>query len=125
MIGIEEIGQKIANSVIQFFADDKNVWLINRLKASGVNTVSGQQVLDDRYLVLKGKKFLITGSFENYTRDEIVKMMEKHGGMLISSVSKNLDYLVVGENAGSKLSKAQQIESINIIGLNELFEMFD
>ena len=74
---------------------------------------------------MKGMKFLITGSFENYTRDEITQMIEERGGIMISSVSKNLDYLVVGENAGSKLNKALQISSIKIISIDELFEMID
>ena len=66
---------------------------------------------------------MFTGSLENFTRENAQELVEKHGGKNVSSVSKNLDYLVIGENAGSKLKKAQDIKSINIITEDEFLKL--
>ena len=68
---------------------------------------------------------MVTGTLKNHTRNEIHKLIEKNGGIIISSVSKNLDYLIAGESAGSKLTKAQKIETIKIISEDQFLDMID
>ncbi|MCL1827559.1 MAG: NAD-dependent DNA ligase LigA [Candidatus Cloacimonetes bacterium] len=121
LCNIEEIGEKIAKSLIQYFSVGENLLLIERLKAAGVNPLQHEEPNDSD--IFKGKKFLITGSFADYTRDDLVRIIEKNGGKMVSSVSKNLHYLLVGENPGSKLDKAATIPSIKIISLAEFREM--
>jgi DNA ligase (NAD+) len=113
---IDEIGEKIAESLFDFFHNKRNLEMMEALKESGVNMVSSHQEFND---LLEGKKFLATGSLEKYTRQEIKELVEKKGGNYISAVSKNLNYLIVGENPGSKYNKAKKIDTIKIIGEQE------
>jgi DNA ligase (NAD+) len=113
---IPEIGLSVAESVHSWFRDPKNIDLIDRLKAAGVQTemdASTTAALDDRFV---GKTFVLTGKLENYTRDEAAKLIEDRGGRVSSSVSKKTNYVVAGEDAGSKLTKA---ESLGVAILNE------
>jgi DNA ligase (NAD+) len=113
---IPEIGLSVAESVHSWFRDPKNIDLIDRLKAAGVQTetdASSTAALDERFV---GKTFVLTGKLENYTRDEAAKLIEDRGGRVSSSVSKKTDYVVAGEDAGSKLTKA---ESLGVAILNE------
>jgi DNA ligase (NAD+) len=120
---IEEIGEKIAESVVSFFQINENRTIINRLKSFGVNL--NYQEPEGFKNKLDNKTFLFTGKLTAFTREEAHKMVEINGGKLISGISKNLDYLVVGENAGSKLAKAQKFEDIKIITENEFLELID
>jgi len=112
---IPEIGLTVAVSVSEWFQNPLHIDLLDRLKAHGVKMESdgGGKMLDERFV---GKTFVLTGKLENYTRDEAAKLIEDRGGRVSSSVSKKTDYVVAGEDAGSKLSKA---ESLNIAVLNE------
>ena len=112
---IPEIGLTVAMSVHEWFRDPLHMELIDRLKAAGVKmeTEGGGQMLDERFV---GKTFVLTGKLENYTRDEAAKLIEDRGGRVSSSVSKKTDYVVAGEDAGSKLAKA---ESLGVEVLNE------
>ena len=103
----EEIGPTMANSIREFFLQDQTIDLINRLKLLGVNMNSSEEEkVDDRF---NGKVFVVTGSLEKYTRDEISNLIEKYSGKVSNSVSKKTDYLLAGEAAGSKLTKAQEL----------------
>ena len=119
---IEEIGEKIANSLYEFFHQPDKLQMIASLRESGVVMESAEELLDNK---LKGAKFLVTGSLENYGRTQIKETIEKYGGKLLSSVSNNLDYLLVGKKPGSKVAKAQKIETIKIITETEFQEMID
>ncbi|MCK4695411.1 MAG: NAD-dependent DNA ligase LigA, partial [Candidatus Cloacimonetes bacterium] len=99
-IEIEEIGEKIAQSLKDFFQNTSSLKTIEKLKEAGVNFISEKLVIEN---VLKGEKFLVTGTLENLSRNEIKEEIEKYGGEIISSVSKSLNYLIVGKNPGSKL----------------------
>jgi DNA ligase (NAD+) len=113
---IHEIGLTVAISVYEWFRNPLHIDLINRLKSSGVKTESdgaGSDILDPRFV---GKTFVLTGKLENYTRDEAAKLIEDRGGRVSSSVSKKTDYVVAGEDAGSKLTKA---ESLGVAVLDE------
>jgi DNA ligase (NAD+) len=113
---IPEIGLSVAESVYEWFRDEKNIAVLERLRAVGVQLemdAASTAALDERFV---GKTFVLTGKLEKYTRDEAAKLIEDRGGRVSSSVSKKTDYVVAGEDAGSKLTKA---ESLGLTVLNE------
>ncbi len=104
---INDIGPIVANSIREFFLQDQTKDLIEKLKQAGVNLESLEEdIQDDRFA---GKTFVLTGSLEKYTRGEATNLIEKFGGKTSSSVSKKTDYVLAGEEAGSKLTKAQNL----------------
>ena len=117
---IEEIGEKIAHSLYVFFHDEKSLLMIESLKKNGVNIRSEKKNIDNK---LDGAKFVITGTLQNFSRTEIKEEIERFGGKIISSVSKNLDYLIVGENPGSKVKKAEKIGIVKIISEDDFLKM--
>jgi len=117
---IKDIGEVMANSIREFFLQDQTIDLIKRLKEAGVNTnAKEEENIDNRF---EGKTFVLTGSLENYTRGEASNIIEKFGGKTSSTVSKKTDYVLAGEEAGSKLTKAQSL-GITIISEVEFEEM--
>jgi len=97
----------MANSIIEFFSQDQTIDLIQKLKVAGVNTISlEEESTDNRF---EGKTFVLTGSLEKYTRKEAEDIIEKFGGKTSGSVSKKTAYVLAGEDAGSKLTKAQEL----------------
>ena len=120
LVEIDEIGEKIARSVYEFFRNESNLLMIKSLQDAGMKMINENIEVED---ILKGAKFIITGTLPNYSRNEIKEMIEKNGGKIISAVSKNLNYLIVGENPGSKLKKAKGIGSVKIIDENEFLHM--
>lgn len=117
---INDIGEVMANSIREFFMQDQTIDLINKLKAAGVNTKSLQEEnTDNRF---EGKTFVLTGSLEKYTRKEAEDIIEKFGGKTSGSVSKKTDYVLAGEDAGSKLTKAQSL-GVTIISEDEFEKM--
>ena len=104
---IPDVGEVVANDIIEWFKDDENKRLIDELKMYGLKfEIDAPKTISE---VLKGKSFLATGKLTKYTRDSIEQKILELGGEFSSGVSKNLDYLIVGENAGSKLQKAQKL----------------
>ena len=120
---LEDVGPKVALALQQFFADEENKNLLNQLQKLGLNLSKTETVLASNKL--EGKTFLCTGTFPLNSRDDIKKMVENNGGKNLSAVSANLDYLIAGEKAGSKLTKAQKIDSIKIIDENEFLKMIE
>ena len=123
LMQIEDIGLKIAESIISFFQNEENQRILERLKSYGIQLErvdKPNEILSD---VLANKTFLFTGKLSLFTRDEAENMVEKHGGRNISAVSKNLNYLVVGEKAGSKLKKAQDIGTIIILDEQQFLDL--
>ncbi len=113
---IHEIGLTVAVSVFNWFRDPAHQDLVRRLKAAGVKTEAdgaGADGFDERF---QGKTFVLTGKLENYTRDEAAKLIEDRGGRVSSSVSKKTDFVIAGEDAGSKLTKA---EDLGVAVMNE------
>lgn len=100
-----EIGPKIAESIVRYFSDSHNIKLINRLKEAGLK-FEAESLAN---LPLSGKTFVLTGALESMTREEAKENIERLGGKVASSVSKNVDYLIVGEDPGSKLDKAKKL----------------
>jgi DNA ligase (NAD+) len=117
---IDGIGDKIAKSVGEFFNEKKNIKLIENLKKVGVNM---KEVMDeDVERILDGKSFVFTGSLSRFTRGEASREVEKRGGSVRSSVSSNTDYLVVGENPGSKYDQAKSLE-VKILNEDEFLKL--
>lgn len=116
---IDGIGEIIAKSIYDFFRNENNVKMIEELKHIGVNPVSSVKPKSDK---LSGKVFVLTGTLQNMTRDEAGEIIKSHGGKTSSSVSKKTSYVLAGENAGSKLEKAQNLGVI-ILTENDFLEM--
>ena len=107
---IDEIGPVMAQSIADYFANESNREVIERLKAAGVKTDSDvYRESDNTPQVLEGKTIVVTGTLAHYSRDEIKEVIRKHGGKATSSVSKKTDYVLAGESAGSKLQKAEEL----------------
>lgn len=117
---IDEIGPKVAQSVVEFFADADNRKTIEELVAAGVEAeVRAAAPVSDR---LEGKSFLFTGKLSEMSRDEAKALVKRLGGRILSSVSGSLDYLVVGDKPGSKLKKAEEL-GVTVLTEQELLEM--
>lgn len=123
LVQVEDIGGKIAESIVAFFENSENQLMIERLKSYGVQLEKGESTNEVLSNVLEGKTFLFTGKLSLFTRETAEEMVEKHGGKNISAVSKNLNYLVVGEKAGSKLKKAQEIGTIEILDEQQFLDL--
>ncbi len=117
---INDVGEITANNIYEFFKQEQTIDLINRLKNAGVNMEYLQQESDDERFF--GKTFVLTGSLSNYTRGEASKIIEDFGGKTSSSVSKKTTYLLAGEDAGSKLTKAEQL-GVTVITEREFEDM--
>ena len=123
LIQVEDIGGKIAESIVNFFQNSENILMIERLKSYGVQLERGENTNEVLSTALENKTFLFTGKLSLFTREAAEEMVEKHGGKNISAVSKNLNYLIVGEKAGSKLKKAQDIGTITILDEQEFLNI--
>lgn len=119
-----DVGNKIAKSIQEYFSKPEHRILIRKLKESGLHFET-EDSIEEISRVLEGKTFLFTGKLTAFTRDHAEELVEKNGGRNISSVSKNLDYLVVGEKAGSKLKKAQQLGTVQILDEYQFLELFE
>jgi DNA ligase (NAD+) len=113
---VNEVGPRIAESIVEFFADEHNCKLVSDLRKAGL-TFSGQK--KEKGTKLAGKTFVLTGTLARHTRDEAKKMIEDAGGRVSGSVSKKTDYVVAGSDAGSKLDKAREL-GVTVIGEEEL-----
>jgi DNA ligase (NAD+) len=120
---LPDVGPKVAANIVAFFAEPKNRAIIAKLKELGVNTQQHEDAKRIERGKLSGFTFLFTGSLQQFSRDKAHELVEQNGGKLLGSVSKNLNYLVVGENAGSKLDKAKKIPTINILTEDEFLAL--
>jgi DNA ligase (NAD+) len=118
---IEEIGERIAQSIIAFFNADENIEMLNKLIACGLQFEIEEASLSSN--ILDGKSIVISGTFEKYSREELKKLIETNGGKNASSVSKNTNFLLAGENMGpAKLEKVKKL-GVPIISENEFLKM--
>ncbi len=123
LTGIEDVGEKIADSIIEYFANQSNRDNIERLRAAGVQLEMPTENDEGRTDLLAGKSFVISGIFSRHSRDEYKKLIELNGGKNVSSISKKTDYVLAGENMGpAKLEKANSL-GIAIIDENQFLEM--
>ncbi len=122
LTAIHEIGEKTAVNVYEYFRNPHNIELIQKLKAAGVNMEHKEDT--DVSQKLGGKKFVVTGKFPEMSRNELTALIEKNGGTVSGSVSKQTDYVVAGSDAGSKLTKAESL-GITVIDLDGLLKMLE
>lgn len=118
---LEDVGQIMAESIYEFFKEEQTIDLIKKLRNAGVN-MKEEESLEQIELKFEGLTFVLTGSLDNYTREEAGDIIEKLGGKVSSSVSKKTSYVLAGEDAGSKLTKAQNL-GVTVITEKEFEEM--
>jgi len=118
---IDEIGPIMAESIVEFFKNEENMKVIEKLRKAGVKMEREKEEIEKKE-ILAGLTFVITGTLKNYTRNEITEYIKKLGGKVSSSVSRNTDFLICGEDPGSKLDKAKQL-GVKIISEEEFEEM--
>lgn len=131
LLSIDGVGEKVATSVHDFFRNDKNIEIINKLKNYGINfsveenkNRSSELNISDEILdKFRNKTFLFTGKLEKFKREDIKDIVEVLGGTNLSGVSKKLDYLIVGADAGSKLEKAKEIGTVAILTEDEFINL--
>lgn len=120
LIEVEDMGEIMAQSVVEFFSQPQSIDLIQKLEQQGVNMAEETtNIVDNRF---ENMTFVLTGGLDNYTRDEAEKIIESFGGKTSSSVSKKTTYVLAGEGGGSKLTKAQEL-GINIISEQDFINM--
>ncbi len=119
---IYEIGPSISRSIKKFFADEHNINLIEKMKKAGLNFQSEKPSVDTN--ILGGKSFVVTGTLELFTREGIKDKIISLGGKVLSSISKNTDFLIAGESAGSKLDKAEKL-GVKILSETEFLKMIE
>ncbi len=120
---VPEIGDKIAQGVVEYFAQEEHRVFIERLKKAGLQMEAQKKVIEFESNIFEGKTFVISGVFQNFSRDSIKEKVEKNGGKVVSSISAKLNFLIAGENMGpSKLEKAQKL-GIQMISEDEFIKM--
>ncbi len=122
LLALEDVGIKVAKSILQFFQNEQNIEILHQLEALGLqlkNIKKESAGVDS----LNGQTFLFTGTLSQLKRSDAEQMVEKNGGKIMSGVSSKLNYLIVGEDAGSKLEKAKKINSIHIISEDEFIAL--
>jgi DNA ligase (NAD+) len=117
LVSIDEIGDKIAESIVNYFKDGKNLEMISRLRHAGLQFEVDPGIIGAKSNKLEGKSIVISGTFEKYSRDELKAMIEKHGGKNIGSISKNTSFLLGGNNIGP--SKLEKVEKLGIPIISE------
>ncbi|HNW97897.1 MAG TPA: NAD-dependent DNA ligase LigA [Bacteroidales bacterium] len=123
LINVDEIGERIAESIIGFFNEEKNIELINRLKCFGVSFSIAEGLNSLVSEKLNGKSFVVSGVFRKYSREQIKKMIEENGGKNISAVSSKTDYLLAGDNMGPEKRKKANQYNVPIISEEDFLKM--
>ena len=122
---LEDFGPKVATSVHQFFQNPQYIVWLAELEALGINMNNEKRASETDSAFLQGKSFVFTGTLSKLKRGDAEEMVEKAGGQILSGVSSKLNYLVVGDDAGSKHEKAKKIPSIHIISEDDFLKLFD
>lgn len=125
LIQVDEIGEKIAQSIRLYFTNEKNLTLVERLRQAGLNMQANEEDLSGYTDKLQGKSIVISGVFSRHSRDEYKDLIEKHGGKNVGSISKKTSFILAGENMGpSKLEKAEKL-GIQILNEDDFLKMID
>jgi len=125
LVLVDEIGERIAQSVLDFFANDENKKIIERLKQHGIQFEIVEKINPNATTKLVGQTFVVSGVFEKYSRDELKKAIEDNGGKVGSSISSKTNYVVAGDNMGpAKLEKANKL-NIPILSETEFMKMIE
>jgi DNA ligase (NAD+) len=123
LINVDEVGERIAESIVSYMGNEKNIEFIEKLKNKGICFEVGNysaSVISDKLL---GRSFVVSGVFENYSRDQLKKMIEENGGKNVSAISSKTDYLLAGENMGSEKKKKANALKVPIISENDFLEL--
>jgi DNA ligase (NAD+) len=123
-MALEDVGPKVANSVYTFFRNDDNIAILKELEALGLSLVNTKREMSATGN-LEGQTFLFTGTMMRLKRSEAETLVEQNGGKIVSGVSSKLNYLVVGEDAGSKLEKAKKITSVRILSEDQFLKLIE
>ena len=124
LINLEEFGQTMADSVVEFFKEEKNISVIEKLKEAGVNTKLIESDDADIPKIFEKMKIVLTGTLPTLKRNDAKEMIEKRGGKATSSVSKSTSFVLAGEEAGSKLTKANDL-GIKVIDEEKFLQLID
>lgn len=125
LVLVDEIGERIAQSVVDFFSNEANIQIINQLKMHGVQFEIVETVNPNATTKLAGKVFVVSGVFEVYSRDELKKAIEDNGGKVGSSITSKTDYVIAGDNMGpAKLEKANKLK-VTILSENEFTQILN
>lgn len=125
LIHVDEIGEKIAQSILLYFANPKNRDIIERLRVAGVRLEADEEDTSEHTDKLAGKSIVISGVFAHHSRDEYKELIEKHGGKNVGSISSKTSFILVGDNMGpSKLEKAQKL-GVTIVSEEEFLQMIE
>jgi DNA ligase (NAD+) len=122
LLALEDVGPKVAGSIQQFFSNDDNIAMLKKLEEAGLKLHSDRRTMQSGGS-LEGLTFLFTGTLSRFKRSEAEEMVEANGGKILSGVSSKLNFLVAGEDAGSKLEKAKKISSIKVISEEEFLQL--
>ena len=123
LIAIDEVGERIAQSIMMYFSQEENLDIIARLRNFGLQMKMAEDKITPHSTILQGKSIVISGTFTLHSRDEYKEMIEKNGGKNISSVSAKTDFILAGENMGpAKLEKAHKL-GVSIINEKEFLDM--
>ncbi len=125
LLALDDVGPKVAASVLHFFHTPENRHMIDLLDEAGVNLINRKRNPQSGGGELEGKSFLFTGTLSRFKRSEAEAMVEAKGGTLLGSVSSKLNYLVVGEDAGSKLEKAKKLGTVAILSEDEFLTLIN
>ncbi len=117
LVSVDEIGERIAESVVEFFSSPENLKIIERLKSFGLQLEISAEKLANQTNKLSGNTFVVSGVFESVSRTELKKLIEDNGGKVSSSISSKTSYLVAGDKMGP--SKREKAEKLNISILSE------
>jgi DNA ligase (NAD+) len=121
---LEDVGPKVASSVARFFSNEDNIHLLQELESLGLQ-LKNEQKQTTAGGNLSGQTFLFTGTLNKLKRSEAEERVEGAGGKILSGVSSKLDYLIVGDDAGSKLEKAKKIASIRILSEDQFLQLLE
>ena len=124
LINLEEFGQTMADSVVEFFKEEKNISVIEKLKEAGVNTKLIESDDEDIPKIFEKMKIVLTGTLPTLKRNDAKEMIEKRGGKATSSVSKSTSFVLAGEEAGSKLTKANDL-GIKVIDEEKFLQLIE
>jgi len=123
LVAVDEIGDRIAQSVLKFFADERNISVVSRLKSSGLQMSLSEEKLQSAGDALKGQTVVISGTFTHHSRDEYKAMIEKNGGKNTGSVSAKTSFILAGDNMGpEKLKKAENL-GVKLVTEDEFLEL--
>ena len=123
LVQVDEIGEKIAQSIVSYFADERNKDLVRRLREAGLQLKAAEEDMSGRTDKLAGQSIVISGVFAHHSRDEYKAMIEMHGGKNVGSISKKTSFILAGENMGpAKLEKARKL-GVRIVGEEEFLDL--